>query len=36
MLFELEKPWIEWLITTKIGDQHFYAKLDSGAFVTLV
>jgi len=28
MLFELEYPWIEWMVKTKIGKQTFDAKLD--------
>ena len=36
MLFNLENPWVEWKIITKIGRQIFYAKLDTGAFITLI
>jgi len=36
MLFELENPWIEWRIITRIGTQTFYAKLDTGAFISLI
>ena len=36
MLFELKRPWIEWMITTKIGKQTYDAKLDTGAFITLI
>jgi len=36
MLFELENPWIEWIIITEIGEQTYYAKLDTGAYITLI
>jgi len=36
MLFELKFPWVEWIIPTNINNQLFNAKIDSGAFITLV
>jgi len=36
MLFEVESPWIEWIIKTEIGNQIFDAKMDTGAFITLI
>jgi len=36
MLFELEKPWIEWIITTKLGKKIFDAKIDTGAYISLI
>ncbi|MDR2599667.1 MAG: hypothetical protein LBC73_05270 [Oscillospiraceae bacterium] len=36
MLFKLEKPWEEWLIKTKVGKQTFSAKIDTGAYITLI
>ena len=36
MLFEIESPWIEWIVKTKIGKQTFDAKFDTGAFITLI
>jgi len=36
MLFELVYPWIEWNIETDIGELTWYAKIDTGAFTTLI
>ena len=36
MLFKLKRPWIEWIIKTEIGNQIFDAKIDTGAFITLI
>ena len=36
MLFKLERPWTEWIISTKIKKKTFEAKIDTGAFVTLI
>jgi hypothetical protein len=36
MQFELVAPWTEWNIETDIGDLAFYAKIDTGAFTTLI
>ena len=36
MLFELKNPWIEWKIITKVGKRTFDAKIDTGAFVSLI
>ena len=36
MLFELVEPWTEWMVDTEIGKRSWNAKLDTGAFITLV
>jgi len=36
MLFELVYPWIEWNIETDLGELTWYAKVDTGAFTTLI
>jgi len=36
MQFELVAPWTEWNIETDIGELALYAKIDTGAFTTLI
>ena len=36
MIFKLKRPWTEWIITTKVGKRIFNAKIDTGAFITLI
>ena len=36
MLFELKYPWIDWSIRTEIGKLAWDAKIDTGAFISLI
>jgi hypothetical protein len=36
MTFELVFPWVEWKIKTMVGERSIDAKIDTGAFLTLV
>ena len=36
MIFQLERPWTECVVKTKIGKRFFKAKVDTGASITVI
>jgi len=36
MNFKIIKPWVEWLVDTKVGDKTVEAKIDTGSSLTLI